>query len=102
VVTALLALLALGAVVAGGLGCELLVQLDPALVDAGEPDALAAEEETPEAAPTPEAGTQEAGGEAGATDSGDASNADSSSDGAAEASGGDSAGEASSGDGGAD
>jgi len=56
-----------GPAVAGALGCELLVQLDPALVDAGELDGLAVEEEVEEAASMPEGGAQEAG--ADATDS---------------------------------
>ena len=77
-VTAFGALLSLGAILASAPGCELLVQLDPAQVDAGEPDALPVEEETPEAAPPTEAGTDgpaDAGDAADAADATDAADA---------------------------
>jgi hypothetical protein len=101
--TVLAALLALAGVVAAGAGCELLVHLDPALVDAGEPDALAADEEIEEASPMPEAGQQDAAPQEAATTEGggDSSAADSGGD-ASEASASDSGGEVSSGDSGSD
>jgi hypothetical protein len=55
------ALAVLGPAIAGALGCELLVQLDPALVDAGEQDGLPVEEPNEEAGSMPESSTPEAG-----------------------------------------
>jgi hypothetical protein len=74
----------LGPAVIAGLGCELIVQLDPALVDSGEQDGLAVEEEIEETS-SPEGSTPESGaGEAG--DAGDAG-VDSTSEASAESGG---------------
>jgi hypothetical protein len=101
------ALAVLGPVAVGALGCELLVQLDPALVDAGDQDGLAVEEETVEAGGMPDSSSSDAGADAAdsppetSSDSaGETSLADSSDAGLADSS--DAAGEASTTESGAD